>query len=523
MPACIVCNETYADNLRRCPRCGASPSDELLGAPGTAPSGAGAASLLSSQILARRRRIRLLVAVAGAGVLLLVGAAALILPSGGSDAEADLVAASAPGAAPAPDPAAGAEDPAKSGVAPIPPATGFAVLEARSFGDEIEVSGTCSTDAVGRVLVDGFPATIDPGGATFRAVVPSTGRDLEVVAEGLDGTREVRSAPPPPYAAEPPGGEGIRVKGVAEGETLPGPAATLEIEAAQAFGLPERIEAPLPGVRNAIAIGPRRFLLYRAPPGLTYLRTTATGHRTFLRVQDGQEMVLIPGGIFRRGAGETAPDGPLHFARLRPFLIDRTEVTCRQYAEFLAFMRRANDPSLRNPEDPGHSLVPRDWTGDRPPEGSESLPVTGVHWYAAYAYARWVEGRLPTEAEWERAAAGTNGLPYPWGDRFDPARCRARAPAPLPADSMPAGEGPCSLLHMSGNVREWCSDRFDPRWLARGPRVDPTGPASGQHRVLRGGSFNGSEADLRLQRRDQGEPTETSSDVGFRVVRDWRD
>ena len=91
-----------------------------------------------------------------------------------------------------------------------------------------------------------------------------------------------------------------------------------------------------------------------------------------------------------------------------------------------------------------------------------------MSWYAAYAYARWVKGRLPTEAEWERAAAGPQGSPYPWGKEFDPDCCaRTRL---VPVSSKPDGASYYGLLHMAGNAREWCEDRYGPRWYLRGGR-----------------------------------------------------
>ena len=260
--------------------------------------------------------------------------------------------------------------------------------------------------------------------------------------------------------------------------------------------------------------------MFRAPEGLVYLRTSRTGHHVFLREADGQEMVLLPTGIARRGM-QQAPHGPQHVVRLSACLMDRSEVTCAQYSVFLQRMRRADDPSLRHPEDPGVELRPSNWTGDASPKGWEPLPVTGLSWYAAYAYARWVGGRLPTEAEWERAAGGPLGHAYPWGDVFVWENCHSGSTMPVPARSARHGASPYGLLHMSGNAREWCEDRFDPHWYTRCSRTNPRGPSRNQHRVVRGGSFATAPETLRVQFRDHAPPTVKNKDIGFRVVVRW--
>ena len=147
--------------------------------------------------------------------------------------------------------------------------------------------------------------------------------------------------------------------------------------------------------------------------------------------------------------------------------------------------------------------------------------MVGVSWYAAFAYAKWVGGRLPKEAEWERAAAGPEGLTYPWGNEMWVDRCRHNAPGPLPAASLLEGQSPCALLHMSGNVREWCGDRYDPRWLRRSARVNPSGPPLGNHVVVRGGSFKSSAEELVLQARRHQAREYVADDLGFRVARSW--
>ncbi|MGH7161867.1 MAG: formylglycine-generating enzyme family protein, partial [Planctomycetota bacterium] len=125
--------------------------------------------------------------------------------------------------------------------------------------------------------------------------------------------------------------------------------------------------------------------------------------------------------------------------------------------------------------------------------------------------------------EWERAAGGASGRAYPWGDEFDGERCVAGADGPAPAASFLAGASPHSLLHCAGNVREWCGDLYDASWYTRAARGYPVGPARGDHRAVRGGSFLSPEETLRVQHRDHAAPQEVAADLGFRVARDWVD
>jgi formylglycine-generating enzyme required for sulfatase activity len=405
---------------------------------------------------------------------------------------------------------------------PHPVERGFQVMEARLEEGMIVVWGTCSALAVVEIRVNGHVATILHDGARFRARVPHEGNAIEVAATGIRGDRAVLTKQVAADTAEGSAGDLVRLVSHADGATVHSPRVELDYAPWTGSGPTRRVEVNLPNIENRLSIERGRFVLYRAPPGLTYLRTTPQGVRTFLREIDDQEMVLVPGGISRRGMGTEPPDGPQHLLEVSPFLIDRTEVTCAQYARFLRAMH-GGQSFHRHPEDMGVELRPIGWTDMDPPAGAADLPVTGIFWYAAWAYARWAGGRLPTEAEWERAAAGPAGLAYPWGEEFDRALCRAEAPGPLVADSLPGGAGFFGLLHASGNVREWCLDRYDPRWYLRSSRKNPRGPSRNTHRVVRGGSFLSPREALRLQSRDHVDVTRRAPDLGFRVARAWEE
>jgi formylglycine-generating enzyme required for sulfatase activity len=503
MPKCISCNEVYADQLRRCPHCGYAaepvPQETRASKPARPP---------------RRRRYKRLaliaVATAGAGL-----AAVLAWPStkphvpddlpvrriSTPDGESEVVTVERPEELEAP-----------------PIERDLQVIEARSEGDEVVVSGTCSPLAIVEARVNGHRATVLRDGTRFVARVPKGQDPVEVVVHGIRGDRVVLRKEVTQGAE--PAGEAVRLLNHVDGATLYVIAASISYMPLQGPAAARSIDVQLPAVENRFQIEGSRFVLYRAPPGLVYLRTTKSGHRTFLRSIDDQEMVLVPAGVSWRGMGEAEPHGPRHLVELKPYLIDRTEVTNAQYSRFLHAIRRGQHVHT-HPEDPGITPRPVGWTDEDPPPGTEHLPVTGISWYAAYSYAHWVGGRLPTEAEWERATAGPMGRAYPWGDAFDPLRCRAQAAGPVPADSYLEGMGAFDLLHASGNVREWCLDRYDPRWYLRSSRRNPRGPVHSAHRVVRGGSFASPAETLRLQFRDHYDVTKKAPDLGFRVARAW--
>ncbi len=517
MPRCIQCDETYADNLRRCPHCGEkaeAPPPGDLSALGTRK-----APVTAAGRHARKMRSRRLMTVVG--IALAAGSIAVVMAwprEAPPDREAPARAATVAEIAAEAVASLAPPDEVSEG----DPAHGFTITEARFVDGEVAVSGTIAFDAVVSVTVDGQPATISPDGTRFSVRLPLASGSVDVVATGIGGgearlAREVVASPAPPPAGD------LRVRSHAEGSTVSVAHIRLEVGTmgGGSGGPMGSSDVALDALENRVTVGGRPFTLYRAPPGLTFLRITPKGQHAFLRRIDGQEVILVPGGLSRRGEGRAPPHGPAHIVRMPPLLIDRSEVTGGQFAEFLDHMRRTGDRALCHTEDPGLSYRPKEWPHDECPAGLEALPVTGVSWFAAYAYARWVGGHLPSEAEWERAGAGPLGLAYAWGDEFDLSRCWHGEAGPLPADSLPGGEGPYSLLHMSGNVREWCEDRFDPRWYERCSRSNPRGPSQNLHRVVRGGSFASPADCLRLQHRDHLEPVSREADLGFRVVMRW--
>jgi len=249
---------------------------------------------------------------------------------------------------------------------------------------------------------------------------------------------------------------------------------------------------------------------------------------------DGMELVLVPEGEFTMGSNDGDDDEkPVHRVFVSAVLMDRHEVTNEQFARFVEATGHRTDAEKagkayalidgkwgefdgvdwRHPEGPGSSIA-----------GRGTHPAVAISWTDAAAYARWAGRRLPTEAEWEKAARGADGRTYPWGSTDDEKRRNGPGSGHgfagnAPAGSFPDGESPFGALDMSGNVWEWCSDWFDSGWYAKSPARDPQGPSSGSSRVLRGGSWLTPPRFLRAADRGRDWPSYRHSGVGFRCAR----
>jgi len=208
-------------------------------------------------------------------------------------------------------------------------------------------------------------------------------------------------------------------------------------------------------------------------------------------------MVYVPAGEFLMGSPKGTGDDDEHpqsRVYLDGFWMDKTEVTVARYRRFCQATGR---------QMPG-----------APPWGwQDNHPVVNVTWHDAAAYAAWAGKRLPTEAEWEKAARGTDGRQYPWGDGWDAGKCANanNSSTAKAVGSYPSGASPFGVLDMAGNVMEWCADWYDESYV---------GPPSGNYRVLRGGGW---AFDLpsffRCARRHGDAPAFGSGSFGFRCVR----
>ncbi len=236
-------------------------------------------------------------------------------------------------------------------------------------------------------------------------------------------------------------------------------------------------------------------------------------------------MVSIPAGTYTIGPDESSPEnGPAHEVTLDAFEIDMYEVTNREFREFINSDSCPGPLIEGNPDpcvyDGAVQSVTRDdyWTSTQ----YQYYPVINVRWDQADAYCRWLGKRLPTEAEWEVAARGTDGRKYPWGDTpptCDRANFEGCAADTIEVGSLPDGVSPFGVYDMAGNVAEWVADYYNPTYYQWGDTDNPTGPPSGATRVVRGGSWFCSEDKTASTFRDQADPRAQYNSIGFRCAR----
>ncbi len=221
---------------------------------------------------------------------------------------------------------------------------------------------------------------------------------------------------------------------------------------------------------------------------LTPTQTPLSGiGSTWTRPTDGMVMMQVSAGLFIMGSDE-GPDGsrPAHSIYLDAFWMDRTEVTNDMYA------RCVQAKACQPPQNPS-SYTHFGYYGD--PQFS-NYPVVNVTWEQAHSYCAWTGSRLPTEAEWEKAARGADGRTFPWGNSspdcslgnfmVDDKTCVGDT---AKVGSYPDGASPYGVLDMAGNAAEWVADWYDAGYYSFSPSRNPLGPDSGQYKVLRGGAY----------------------------------
>jgi formylglycine-generating enzyme required for sulfatase activity len=233
------------------------------------------------------------------------------------------------------------------------------------------------------------------------------------------------------------------------------------------------------------------------------------------------EPVVVPAGQYTMGSeiGEGHRDEwPPHQVDLDRFVVDRTEVTNGAYQQCV------EAGACAAPAEAGSAT--RDEYYEDPEY--EAYPVIHVTWQQAQQYCQWRGGRLPTEAEWEATARGPGDQPrqYPWGDlEPDCSLANFGGPGGCAGDTdevgrRPAGASPFGALDMAGNVWEWTNDWYDSLYYNTSPEDDPQGPASGSHRVIRGGCWESGVDSLRVSCRNAALPSAAQRNIGFRCAYD---
>ena len=282
----------------------------------------------------------------------------------------------------------------------------------------------------------------------------------------------------------------------------------------------------------------------------------ALGQERLIKGQDGADMVLVPAGAFWMGSQTEdiqlrvddckksvrpenrdkceewfRDEGPQRQVFLDAFYIDRYEVTNALFERFVAGNAYRTTAEV---EGWGWVFQPGDGKRDkvkgatwRAPGGpgtsatAPTHPVVQVSWYDAEAYCKWASKRLPTEAQWEKAARGVDGRRYPWGEDWDSSRANGAmsVKATRPVGGYAVGASPYDIHDMAGNVLEWVADWHDPAYYQKGPERNPPGPATGQMRILRGGGWHSSPIALRAASRGTGMQDFRYNYTGFRCAK----
>lgn len=219
--------------------------------------------------------------------------------------------------------------------------------------------------------------------------------------------------------------------------------------------------------------------------------------------KDGAEMILITSGEFMMGADTGKGDEkPVHAVYLDPYYIDKYEVTVKQY------IRSCAETKHQIPNAPSWG-----W--------QDNHPIVNVRFDDALTYCQWAGKRLPTEAEWEKAARGRENWLYPWGNEWDKSKCNNSEnnhETTTPVGKYEVGKSLYGCYDMAGNVWEWCSDWYEENYYKNSPKNSPRGPAEGIERVIRGGSWKDQPKYMRTSNRSGFKADYYSDDTGFRAV-----
>ncbi len=239
---------------------------------------------------------------------------------------------------------------------------------------------------------------------------------------------------------------------------------------------------------------------------------------TTISPNDNMTQVYVPAGSFIMGAARQDnqsrnDEKPNRIVYLDAYWIDRTEVTAKMYALCVS-AGVCQKPESRGAEPYYYDLADR-----------QDLPVVYVSWQEAHTYCEWAGRRLPTEAEWEKAARGSDERIYPWGNTVTCTQANYWGTVQgcvgdlTAVGSYPEGASPYNVLDMAGNVQEWVADWYDELYYKKAPEANPAGPTTGTLRVARGGAWNVGYSSIRATRREGLDPKSWYSNLGYRCAR----
>jgi formylglycine-generating enzyme len=240
--------------------------------------------------------------------------------------------------------------------------------------------------------------------------------------------------------------------------------------------------------------------------------------------KDGAPMILVPAGPFPMGVPAGDRDGgrdeyPRHQVDLDAFYIDKHEVTNGRYRQFV---KATGHRIPQHPKNQARTL----WKGDQVSEAVAERPVVNVDWHDAATYCAWAGKRLPMEAEWEKAARGTDDRRFPWGN-VEPTAKHLNfnqqwigEKTLMPVGSYEAGKSPYGAYDMAGNVWEWVADWYDPAYYEKSPAKNPPGPGTGTDKVLRSSGWAVETPLVRIFTRVKSDPLIRNESTGFRCAMD---
>ena len=264
-------------------------------------------------------------------------------------------------------------------------------------------------------------------------------------------------------------------------------------------------------IANKLGLDDEQQALYHQLHEKLQQRHTVRYEQAAAAQHQNWSMALVPEGEFTMGSATgDADELPVHKVYVDAFFMDIHQLSVAQYARFL--------------EDTHHE-VPPEWSLMNRPQ-HQNRPVANVDWTEAEAYCKWAGKRLSTEAEWEKAARGTDGRTYPWGNE-PPTGLHANAGKEVwsnhavltPVGMFEEGKSPYGIYDMAGNVWEWVSDWYDPDYYKTSPSQNPTGPPTGWYKVIRGGSWGSNPDGLRAAARETHLPSFQGFGTGFRCAK----